>query len=106
MNYRHGDLALISIKELPKGFKVSTSKVLMRGSNNNPHSFDNGKFYPITPEGCIFGYLVADNTTLFHPEHGKIAEEKKLREAKIKNGIYELRSQVEDTNEGMKGVVD
>ena len=31
---------------------------------------------------------------------------KKLREAIIENGIYELRKQVEDTHTGMKPVVD
>jgi hypothetical protein len=106
MNYRHGDLELVGIAELPQGLKQSDSKVLMTGSSNNPHSFDNGEFYPCVSGNFIIGYLVAKSTMLFHPDHGKKVKNKKLREAKIADGIYELRQQVEDTHSGMKRVQD
>ena len=106
MNYRHGDLALIQIDKLPKDLKKSTSKVLMRGSNNNPHTYDNGEFYPKKENDFVFGYFVAKNTKLYHKEHGKKVKGKNLLEAKIKDTIYQLRSQIEDTNAGMRPVQD
>lgn len=105
-NYRHGDLALIGIKKLMENLKKSNSKVLMKGSGGNNHSFDNGKFYPCEKDIFVFGYFVAENTTLFHIDHGKKVEGKRLRQAKIANGVYELRKQNEDTHEGMTPVVD
>ncbi len=107
-NYRHGDLALIGVRALPDGLKESDSKILMTGSGGNHHTFDRGEFYPSTENnGFIIGYLVAtDQTKLYHPDHGAAVEGKKLREAKIKAGIYECRKQQEDTHAGMKPVVD
>lgn len=107
MNYRHGDLALIEIKELPKGLKETKTKTLMMGSNNNPHIFDKGKVYFNNVDNFIFGYFIAENNTfLYHKDHGKKIKGQELRKAKIKKGIYELRKQNEDTNEGMNPVVD
>ena len=108
-NYRHGDMALIGIKELPEGLKKSASKVLMTGSGGNHHTYDKGEFYPADGGGgFIVGYLVVatDTTKLLHPEHGEKVKGKKLREAKIAAGIYEIRKQKEDTHEGMKPVID
>ena len=107
MNYRHGDLALIQVKELPKGLKKEETKILMIGSNNHPHSFDNGEFYLKKENNFVFGYFVAENNTnLYHLEHGNKIKGENLRKAKIKKGIYQLRNQCEDTNQGMKPVVD
>ena len=103
---RHGDLCLIAIDKLPEGLKKSDTKTLMTGSNNNPHTFDNGEFYPARKDNFIFGYFVAKDTTLFHKEHGKVAKGNDLREAKINDGIYELRNQVRFTHEGMRQVQD
>ena len=104
MNYRHGDIALISVSQIPDKIKPSKTKILHTGKSNT-HSFNNGIFYPKI-EGLILGYFQAKNTTLFHPEHGKEIKGKKLKEAKIKNGIYEIRVQQEITQEGMKPVED
>lgn len=104
--YRHGDLALIEISDLPKDIKKSDSKILMNGSGGHNHTFDHGEFYP-KQGGLVIGYLVANNRTrLYHPEHGKVVIDKELREAKIAEGLYELRRQQEDTHDGMKPVVD
>lgn len=102
---RHGDLLLRLIDNLPEGLKQSKTKVIMKGSHGHDHSFNGGKIYFKNVDNFVFGYLVAKNTTLFHPEHGKVIEGE-LREAKIPDGIYELRKQNEDTNEGMKQVID
>jgi hypothetical protein len=105
-NYRHGDLGLIGVSELPTGLKKSDSKILMNGSGGHNHTFDHGEFYPHN-DGLVIGYLVANNRTrLYHPEHGKVINGKELREAKITGGIYELRRQQEDTHDGMKPVED
>lgn len=106
-NYRHGDMALIGINELPAGLKKSASKVLMTGSGGNHHTYDKGEFYPASVDRFIIGYFVAvDATKLYHPEHGEKTKGKKLREAKIEAGIYAIRKQQEDTHEGMKPVID
>ncbi len=107
MNIRHGDLALIGIEKLPAGLTASDSKVLMRGSGGNDHTFTKGVFYPRKEAGqFIFGYFEAlPGCLLLHPDHG--AETKSgPRKAEIPAGLYELRRQVEDTNEGMKPIVD
>jgi hypothetical protein len=105
-NYRHGDLGLIGVSELPAGIEQSKSKILMTGSGGHNHTFDHGDFYP-KKNGLVIGYFVANNRTrLYHPEHGKVVKGKELREAKIAEGVYELRRQQEDTHDGMKPVVD
>lgn len=107
MNYRHGDLALIEIDKLPEGLVESKTDELMRGSNNNPHKFVNGRVFFKNVSQFIFGYFVAEkNCVLRHKEHGVVVESSLLREAPIKEGIYELRRQCEDTHDGMKQVVD
>jgi hypothetical protein len=114
-NYRHGDLGLFGVNELPAklaGLKKSTSKILMTGSGGHDHTFAHGEFYLKIDNariinGTVIGYLVANNRTrLFHPEHGKVVKGKDLREAKIAGGIYELRRQQEDTHDGMRPVED
>ena len=106
MNIRHGDLCLLSIKQLPAGLTAANTKVLMRGSGGNDHVFDKGTFYPANQGQFIFGYFVAKSTNLLHPGHGKKIKGKKLRVVSIPDGIYELRRQCEDTHDGMKAVID
>lgn len=103
--YRHGDFCMYQIDKLPDGLKEANTKTLMTGSNNNPHTFENGQFYPYRKDDFVFGYFVAKNTKLFHREHGK-KKVGNLLEAKIKDGIFELRNQVEDTHRGMVKVID
>jgi hypothetical protein len=102
---RHGDCLLAETNSIPENAKKTSSKVLMRGSGNHPHTFDKGTFYEISGDDFIIGYLEAKDTTLFHIEHGEDVG-KKLREAKIADGIYEVRRQCEFTNEGMRPVED
>jgi hypothetical protein len=106
MNYRHGDLALIKINQLPEGLQISNNKTLLIGSHNNAHSYNVGEFYPIDEE-IILGYFVAiKGTELYHKDHGVKINNKKLRIANIEPDIYELRKQQENTHEGMKPVID
>ncbi|MDE2015898.1 MAG: hypothetical protein KGI72_05245 [Patescibacteria group bacterium] len=105
-NYRHGDLVLIGIEKLPEGLTEATTKELIRGSGGNPHTIDRGEIYFKEVNEFVFGYLVAKDTTLRHREHGKKISGKELLEAKINDGVYELRRQVEKTHEGMAPVQD
>lgn len=109
--YLHGDLALVKIDKLPEDLpEKATTKILIRGSNNNPHQIDNGEVYFKKVDQYVFGYLVAKNTTLYHCEHGEKTKGRKLKsglkKAKILDGIYELRNQFEETPEGMQIVKD
>ena len=45
MDYRHGDLALVGIEELPKGLKEAKTDVIMKGSGGNEHTFSKGRLY-------------------------------------------------------------
>lgn len=107
MNIRHGDLALIQIDSLPEGLAETDSKVIMTGSHKNDHYFDNGKLYLKNINRFVFGYFVAfSNTKLFHIEHGKKVSNNPVRESHVPQDIYELNKQHEDTNQGMKPVID
>jgi hypothetical protein len=103
--YRHGDCELYPVESIPESAKKVSSKTLMRGSGNHPHSFDKGTLYEFDGDDFIIGYLDAKDTTLYHIEHGE-NDGKSPKEAKINDGIYEIRRQVADTNEGMKPVQD
>ena len=96
--YRHGEICFEKIKSIPKDIKLSKDKVLLKGSHGNPHSFDNGEYFPKKKDDFIFGYFRAKDTTLFHVEHGK--------EVKLPDGNYRLRRQVEYINEELKQVED
>lgn len=103
--YRHGDLALVEIKKLPKGLVKSKTNILLAGNSGHNHSFDNGTFYEKVEGDYIKGYFVAKNTTLRHEDHGDTKNGSVL-EAKIEDGIYEVRGQVEKSHDGLKPVID
>ena len=104
--YRHGEILFRKIfkKDLPKNLKETKQKEFLKGSHGNPHTFDNGHLYLINKGEFIFGYFIADNTNLFHKEHGN--GKGKLKKAKLPNGVYELRKQIEYINDKMKPVID
>jgi hypothetical protein len=102
--FRHGEIAFVKINELPEGLQKSDSKIIMKGSHGNDHSFDNGVFYPKIDGSYIFGYLEAKNTTLYHADHGK--DGGKLRTAKLPDGGYELRKQNEFINNELQQIID
>lgn len=110
VNVRHWDMALIGIKKLPAKLKKSKSNVLMVWSHWNNHAFDKWQLYITTlidklkEWEFIFGYLVAKGTTLLHPDHWTWKWQ--IKKTKIPDGIYELRKQVEYTNEWLKPVID
>lgn len=102
--FRHGEVLFVKIDKLPDGLKKSESKIIVKGSHGHDHTFDSGKLYLRNVNNFVIGYFVANNTTLFHPEHG--AGKGQLKKAKIPNGIYEIRKQQEYTPDGLKPVVD
>jgi len=101
--YRHGEIAFILTDKLPNNLEKSNSKEFLKGSHGNPHTYDNGELYLKDVDDYIFGYFVAKNTKLYHKEHG---EGQGIKEAKLPNGIYELRRQVEFINDELKQVED
>ncbi len=102
--YRHGEILFKKIKELPGDIKKSATKTILTGSNNNPHTFKGGELYLKKIDDYVFGYFKADNTTLYHTEHGEGGN--KLKVAKLPNGVYELRRAVERVNNELKPVID
>jgi len=102
--YRHGDVVLLQISKLPKGLLSAKTKILMVGNTGNHHSFDKGTFYPQDDKKFVIGYFRAKGTTLLHSDHGE--KSGGTRKAKLPDGIYEVRRQVESTHQGMKPVID
>ena len=127
-NIRHGDLALIGIRELPKSLTASDAMVLMRGSGGNDHAFTRGIVYlkkdnppklfgthalielgaqgvEGAAEGNHFGYFIAfEGNELRHPDHGKDTV-KGIKTVRV-TGTFGLIGQNEDTHEGMRKVQD
>jgi hypothetical protein len=105
---RHGDLLFVQIKSLPKGLKEKKTKIIMNGTHGHDHSFENGKLYLQEKDNFVIGYFEAlKDCKLFHLEHGQdVGRVDGLREAVLPVGLYELRVQHEDTNEGMVQVLD
>ena len=99
-NYRHGEVALIQIDKLPDNLEKSKSKVFMVGSHGHNHSIDRGEIY-LKQDGFTFGYLIAKNTSLLHPEHSP-----KTGDAKIEDGIYQMVKQLEYTPDGLVPIID
>jgi hypothetical protein len=104
---RHGDLALISVTNLPEGLKKAKTDVIMTGSHGNNHKSVNCDLYFKNENQFVFGYLVAKKgAKLLHLDHG-VKKNGKYKETKeLKEGIYQLRRQFEDTHSGMKQVID
>jgi len=97
--YRHGEIAFIETKAIPKLVENKT-KVLAKGSHGNDHTFDNGKFYLLEEhQDFVIGYFVAKDTKLFHPEHSPYG-------CDLPNGKYEVRKQQEYTPSGLVYVSD
>jgi len=100
--YRHGEIALVKVDSLPEGLELSKSKVIMVGSHNNSHTIDRGELYFKKEGDFSFGYLVAKNTSLLHPEH----KEKNGKSCRIEDGVYQLIKQNEFTPEGLVPIID
>jgi hypothetical protein len=77
----------------------------MKGATGNSHTFKGGKFYQKNVDEFIFGYFEAKDTVLLHSEHGEKSN-KKIKEAKLPDGFYELRRGNEIINKEMKQISD
>lgn len=103
---RHGEILFVPVKSLPRGLKKATTNIIMRGSGDNPHKVTGADIYFKKDGDYVFGYLKAKRgAKLLHPEHG-IKKVGGLMEAPLKSGIYQMRKQLEVTNEGLKPVID
>lgn len=99
--WRHGEIGLLKIDSLPTGLELSNTKIIMTGSHGNNHSIDNGELYFTTENNFAFGYLVAKDTSLYHPEH-----KDETGKVKIEDGIYQLIKQNEYTPDGLVPIID
>jgi hypothetical protein len=102
--YRHGEITFKVIDKLPSDLTKSKTNIFMVGNTGNSHTFKGGKLYLKKVDDFVFGYFEAENTTLFHREHGK--GKGKIKEAKLPNGFYELRIGNEIINKELKRVID
>ena len=102
--YRHGEIAFMKCDKLPEGLERAYTKTFSIGSHNNPHTYDNGSLYLKNEDIFVFGYFEAKNTKLYHIKHGE--GKGILKIAKLPDGIYQLRRQVEIVNSEMKPVID
>lgn len=103
---RHGEILLVPVKSLPRGLKKATTNVIMNGSGGHDHTVSNADLYFKKDGDYIFGYLRAKRgAKLYHKEHG-LKKVNGLMEAPLKAGYYQLRQQVEKTNEGLRPVQD
>jgi hypothetical protein len=97
--YRHGEILLVKIDNLPSNLKEEKTKLIVKGSHGHDHTFDNGKIYFSKENDYVFGYLEAKNTKLFHDEHSP-------KGVLIEDGLYELRKQQEFIDGELKQVID
>lgn len=104
--YRHGEILFIETEKIPEDAKQKKTDTLLVGSNNNPHTFKGGKFYELKENDFVFGFFEANKTTLYHIEHGKTKKGKKLKEAKLPDGVYRLRIGREFINSEMRPIKD
>ena len=99
--YRHGEICFLEVDKLPKGLKETKSNVLAQGSHGNSHTFDKGKLYLTQEDNFVFGYFIAKDTNLLHPEHSP-----NIGDAELPDGVYKLIKQQEHTPEGLVPVID
>lgn len=102
--YRHGEICFETIETVPTGLNKEKQNEIKKGSHGNSHSYDKGDLYFTNENEYVFGYFVAKDTTLTHPEHGN--GQGNLRKAKLPNGVYRLRHAVERVNGELKQVID
>lgn len=104
--FRQGDLGYLKVKSLPKKLNTSfeAGTIFSGGTGGHDHDFKGGKFYPVSDEENVVGYLDAKNTTLLHPEHGEGSGA--VKTGTIEDGLYKIVRQVEQTHQGMVPVID
>ena len=100
--YRHGEIMFVKTDTIPELEEAKTDTIIT-GSSNNPHTFKGGKLY-FKEKDWTIGYLKAENTTLYHVEHGK--GKGKVKEAKLPDGNYEIRRAKETINKELVPVID
>jgi hypothetical protein len=98
--YRHGDVLLRSIIELPKGLKVLSKPVVAEGTvTGHTHRFKESKVRVYkSKDNKLYVVNTLKIANLIHEEHNTI---------KIPKGIYEVIEQREyDLLEGVRTVLD
>ena len=103
--YRHGEIVFEKIDNLPPDLEEKKTNTFAEGKTGNSHTFKGGKLYLKNEDEFIYGYFKAQNTKLFHSEHGE-KKEGILLSVELPNGFYRLRKQNEFINGELRVVVD
>ena len=94
--YRHGDLLIVQVNEIPTEAKPKEGKVLAYGEvTGHKHQMDIGDLFE-TIDGKLYLRLKKDGN-LTHEEHNRI---------KLPKGDYQVIHQREYSSEAIKRVVD
>lgn len=105
--YRHGEILFVPVSSFPEGLEKADTDVIMNGSGGNDHKLVGGDIYFKNVDQFIFAYINAKKGhKLLHIEHGKLVKGSSLKECSLPVGLYEVRRQFENTNQGLKPIID
>ena len=70
MQYRHGDLLIEMVNQIPEGAKKKETNIILEGtSTGHAHRLNGGQIFE--KEGVVYLH-VAESSTLTHEEHNAI----------------------------------
>lgn len=97
--WRHGDVMIASVEELPAEAKPRPGATLAYGEiTGHSHRFaDPSTVELFGTEGLLFVRVIADTATLIHEEHTAIT---------IPRGVYRVWQQREYTPQEIRQIVD
>lgn len=97
--WRHGDVLIQSVKEIPNGAKSRAGAVLMRGeATGHSHRIkEPGACELYEVQGTLYMKILTDNATLVHEEHHAIT---------LQKGLYRVWQQREYSPQEIRRVYD
>lgn len=97
--WRHGDVLIQTVKEIPSEAKSRPGAILMRGEmTGHSHRIkEQGACELFECEGTLYMRILIDNATLVHEEHHAIS---------LKKGVYKVWQQREYTPQEIRRVFD
>jgi len=97
--WRHGDVLIAAIDEIPNMARMRPDVVLMRGeTTGHSHRIETPETAELWElDGQLYLKVVAKSACLIHEEHKPIA---------LPQGLYRVWSQREYTPQSIRGIVD
>jgi hypothetical protein len=96
--WRHGDVLIEAIAELPSGAKRRPGAILARGEiTGHSHRFQDATSAEIWQCGDEMYFVVAETATVVHEEHEAIT---------LPRGVYRFWQQREYTPQAIRRIVD